>query len=62
MFCFFVLVQVEDAYGLVSLRLNQVVPVAVLIGQVEVTDPFGHLKSVEQVAAKGENGVGDIED
>ena len=55
-----VLVKVENANGLLSVRLNQVMSVAELVGLVDESNPCGLLDGVEQVAAKAENGVGHV--
>ena len=52
-----VLVEVEHADCLCAIRLNQIVTVAVLIGLVDIAHPFRRLNRIEQIAAKGEDGV-----
>ena len=55
-----VLVKIENANCLLPVRLNQIMPIAELIGLVDESNPCGLLQGVEKVAAKAENGVGHV--
>lgn len=52
-----VLLEVEDANGVFTVGLNEVLPVAVLVGQVDIGNERGIGEGVEHVASKGEHRV-----